>query len=114
MKRIKISFMIFIIMAILFYSINFDYINIGKETEAYSTRETVFSSGMDLYFWNKVDRLYNHILFDLSPYENYGESVTGSNPILTWGRYGKALQFDGSNDYILISDSDSLDIEANK
>jgi len=105
MKKLKGPFLILIISVTLICFVNFGYV--GKETKAYMIRDTVFASGMDLRFYNKVDRLYNRILFDLSPYENHGKP----NGIpLVYGRYGKALNFDGSNDSIIIEDDDSLDL----
>jgi len=88
MKRLKISFMISILMVTLVGAINLGVVNVGKETKAYSMEDAVFASGMDLYF--QTIGIGNRLL-DLSPYRNYG--VVYGSPSLDWGRYGKAIDF---------------------
>lgn len=57
---------------------------------------------------------YRQMLLDSSPYENHGKMYPISHPYegatLTWGYSGKALQFDGVDDYVKIADSESLAI----
>jgi len=53
------------------------------------------------------DENFGSKAYDLSRYRNNGSLLNGP----TWvdGRHGKALSFDGSNDYVKVSDSTSLD-----
>lgn len=60
----------------------------------------------------KFDEGYGQTAHDISPQGNDGTLGSGtSSP--TWsndGKIGKALSFDGANDYLMVADSSSLDI----
>jgi parallel beta-helix repeat protein len=51
--------------------------------------------------------------YDNSSYDNFGDFIGGLGPedVIT-GRYGKALEFDGINDYIKVSNPDSLNFDS--
>lgn len=57
---------------------------------------------------------YRQMLLDTSPYENHGKiyplTHPYAGPTLTWGRMGKALEFDGVDDSVIVANSDSLNI----
>ena len=60
-----------------------------------------------LVLWLKFDEGVGLKAYDLSQYRNHG-TIYGA----TWveGKFGKALQFDGVDDYVEVPDSASLDI----
>jgi len=61
-----------------------------------------------LVLWLKFNEGSGTTAYDSSFYNNHGTLVNGP----TWvdGKYGKALSFDGSDDYVEVADSESLDI----
>ena len=60
-----------------------------------------------LVLWLKFDEGVGLKAYDLSQYRNHG-TIYGA----TWveGKFGKALQFDGVDDYVVINDSPELNI----
>ncbi len=65
-------------------------------------------------YW-KFDEGTGTIAYDTTPNNNDGtlggDGVGSDIPGWTTGKLGNALDFDGSDDYVLVSDSDSLDVE---
>jgi hypothetical protein len=60
--------------------------------------------------WWKLDEGSGYTLFDSSGNENHGSLATGNSaPSWTQGYLGKGLDFDGTNDYADIPDSDLWD-----
>jgi len=57
---------------------------------------------------------YRQMLLDTSIFENHGKMYPLTHPYagpeLTWGRVGKALEFDGVDDSVIIANSESLNI----
>lgn len=82
----------------------------------YTGYEPVFECAMNNMFeLNGVlegNDTYRQMLLDTSPYENHGKIYPLTHPYagpsLTWGRTGKALQFDGVDDSVIVANSDSL------
>jgi len=83
--------------------------------------EGVFTSGMDLsfirndfHFRHSGSTPYGQILLDVSPYENHGYLYPVTTPYSSAerviGKIGYALEFDGQNDFINITASDSLNM----
>ena len=68
----------------------------------------VYPSGL-VGYW-KLDKGSGRIAFDSSGNDNHGILMND----LMWvnGRYGKALSFDGIDDYVYISDSESLRVQS--
>jgi hypothetical protein len=65
-------------------------------------------------YWN-FDEGSGTIANDLSGNNNDGTIFDGATPGATWtssGVYGGALSFDGTNDYVLVPDDDSLDLSS--
>src|SRR4030042_428150 len=84
--------------------------NLGEEALEY---EISFSSNLEwdentIGLWTFNEGQGEQVL-DSSPYNNHG-LVYGA----TWvnGKFGKALRFDGADDYVLVSNSPSLDVES--
>lgn len=82
----------------------------------FTDTEPVFESGMSNVF--ELDGIlegqssYYNMLLDTSPYENHGRLYPTSHPYsgatVTWGIHGKGLYFDGVDDYVNITSSESL------
>jgi len=68
--------------------------------------------GSQASYW-RMDEGYGSTTYDSSPQSNDGALGSGSSAP-SWsnnGKYGKALDFDGSNDYTALSPSDALDFD---
>lgn len=101
--------MALIVVVTLVAIINFG--GVVKETKAYSSLDTVFSSGMDLYFEDLMAP--DDYLLDLSPYENHGIVKGGAE--LTWGKYGKAIELNPdfqSTFYSMEEDGNLINVSA--
>jgi hypothetical protein len=90
------------------------WIQVGGNAPSINTSLTV-SFARDTYpsglvgYW-RLDEGKGDIAFDISDNANHGLLMYGP----TWenGKYGKALLFDGINDYVIISDSASLRVQS--
>ena len=86
------------------------------EPITYTGYEPVFECAMNNMFeLNGIlegNDTYRQMLLDSSIYENHGKIYPLDHPYagpeLTWGRMGKALEFDGVDDTVIVSSSDSL------
>jgi len=66
-----------VIIMIAFVGLTNSSVQIGKRTDAYTTKDTVFASGMDLLFESiELEEPYGTILLDVSDWENHGEVTT--------------------------------------
>ena len=61
------------------------------------------------YFPYLFDELSSQVVKDHSQYKNHGELV--GNPTLVDGKFGKALKFNGRNDWVEIPHDDSLTVD---
>ena len=57
------------------------------------------------------DKLHGNRVLDHSQYRNHGTLV--GNPQLTEGKFGKALKFNGSSDWVEVPHDDSLTVDEN-
>jgi hypothetical protein len=71
-------------------------------------RRGVYPYGL-VGYW-RFDEGSGTIAFDSSKNDNHGFLVNG--PLWVNGKYGKALSFDGVDDYVMISDSQSLRVQS--
>jgi hypothetical protein len=97
-------------------SINVTVTNQGNYTETFNvklyarnTSEPVISQNGLVGYW-KLDEGNGTIAYDSSPHTNHGTLVNG--PLWVDGKYGKALNLDGIDDYVLIPDSSSLRVQS--
>jgi hypothetical protein len=67
-----------------------------------------YNQGEPVAHW-KFDEGSGTTAYDFTNNNNSGTLING--PIWTTGKYGSALSFDGSNDYVSVADSNSLDTE---
>ncbi|MFH1642459.1 MAG: LamG-like jellyroll fold domain-containing protein, partial [Nanoarchaeota archaeon] len=75
------------------------------------TNYTIYNDSLVLMFnFDNVSELGENDthVFDISGGGNNG-TVVGENVTTADGKYGKAMMFDGSNDYVLIKDNPSMD-----
>ncbi len=87
-------------------SINVTVENQGVYAETFNV--TVYSQPPSLVgYWN-FDEGSGTTAYDSSGYNNNGTLCNG--PTWVEGKYGKALSFDGVDDYVRVADSDSLDV----
>jgi hypothetical protein len=80
----------------------------NPQTELIKTLESILPDSCVLSL--DFDEGSGIVAYDKSGYRNDG-TIYGAQWVS--GRYGNALEFDGINDYISISDSDSLDLTEN-
>ena len=84
----------------------------------YTGYEPVFECAMNNMFeLNGIlegNDTYRQMLLDSSVYENHGKLYPLTHPYagpdLTWGRMGRALEFDGVDDSVIVSNSSSLNV----
>ena len=84
---------------------------VGGDFEIYYTKVCKSNLKKGLVLWLKLDEGSGNITYDYSGYGNNGSLYTGgedSNTKWVDGKLGKALEFDGSNDWVKILDSESL------
>ena len=95
---------------------NYPYIGetdatINVETTSSGQRSAFINWDNSLVGYWPLNDVYGTLAEDNSTYDNDGTLTNG--PVWTDGKFGNALEFDGTDDYVLVDDGPSLDITNN-
>jgi parallel beta-helix repeat protein len=89
-------------------------LTLNTSTEGVGNRSAFFDWHRTLVGYWSMDAYNNTGVFDNSSYDNFGDFGGGVGvDNVTGGKYGNALEFDGTDDTILIPYDDNFDMNAN-